>query len=190
VIRGRPARSVSSFVAPRAASARAPRWALFLVLCASTAGCATDRPPSSGAGAGGRAVDFSFAGIDGQTVSDERVAGRVTVLLFATTFDLNSQAQAKFLEDLYRTRAPRINAVLVFLEPPKYVELARSFRDILGLSYPVALADHEQLRAGGRFPSVHAVPTWVVLDQSAKVDAFHEGTLDDKTLLHLVEKAE
>lgn len=135
-------------------------------------------------------MDFAFAGIDGQVVSDERVAGRVTVLLFATTFDLNSQAQAKFLEDAYRTHTPRINALLVLLEPPKYVELARSFRDILRLSYPVALGDHDEVRSSARFPSVRAVPTWIVLDRNSRVAAFLEGNVDAEVLGDLLEKAE
>jgi hypothetical protein len=153
-------------------------------------GCHRGGVASSGAGVAAHPVDFAFADIDGQTISDERVAGRVTVLLFATTFDLNSQAQAKFLEDAYRTHAPRINAVLVLLEPPKYVDLARSYRDILRLSYPVALADQDEVRSSARFPSVRAVPTWIVLDRNGRVEAFQEGNLDADRLEQLLGKAE
>lgn len=135
-------------------------------------------------------MDFAFPGIDGQVISDEAVSGRVTVLLFATTFDLDSQTQAKELEDLYRTHAPRLNAALIFLEAPQYVELARSFRDVLRLSFPVALADQEELRSGVRFPTVSAVPTWIVLDRSGKVRSHHQGALDGSGLRELVEAAE
>lgn len=135
-------------------------------------------------------ADFAFSGVDGQVISDEVTAGRVTVLLFATTFDLDSQTQAKLLEDLVRTHAPRVNAVLVFLEAPQYVDLARSFRDVLRLSYPVALADSEELRAGGRLPAVVAVPTWIVIDRASKVRAHYEGAVDSGALLELVERAE
>jgi hypothetical protein len=166
------------------------RAVLAAALLGGTPSC---RPSAAAPGARavrGQPVDFAFAGIDGDVVSDEANSGRVTVLLFATTFDLDSQAQAKQLEDLYRTHAPRINAALVFLEPPQYVELARSFRDILRLSYAVALADHEEIRTGERFPAVRAVPTWLVLDRAARVSAHHEGAVTSEALLRLVEKAE
>ena len=80
-------------------------------------------------------------------VSSEELRGRATVLLFVTTFDLASQAEAKHLEDLYRTHKPRINAVAVVMEAPKYAPLARSFAEVLGLSYPVALADDDPKQA-------------------------------------------
>ena len=152
--------------------------------------CASSQHGGSSRPAGRQPTDFAFSGIDGQVVSDESTAGRVTVVLFAATFDLDSQTQAKTLEDLYRTHAPRLNAVLVFLEAPQYVELARSFRDVLRLSYPVALGDQDDLRAGGRFPSIFAVPTWVVLDRGSRVQAVREGALSSEGLSKLVEAAE
>lgn len=152
--------------------------------CSSLQEASPSRPRSS------KTADFAFPGIDGQVVSDEATRGRVTVLLFATTFDLDSQTQAKTLEDLYRTHAPRLNAVLVFLEAPQYVELARSFRDVLRLSYPVALGDQDELRQGGRFPAVIAVPTWVVLDRSSRVQAVREGAISIEGLRELAEAAE
>jgi len=162
---------------------------LTLVLLLGSA-CQPRSQVAPATGSGRQPVDFSFAGIDGQVIADESTSGRITVLLFATTFDLDSQAQAKFLEDLYRTHTPRLNAVLVFLEAAQYVELARSFRDVLELSYPVALADQEAVRDSPRFPDVRAVPTWLVLDRSSKLRAEHEGALDDEGLAHLVSLAE
>jgi hypothetical protein len=153
-------------------------------------GCAPQVRSGTSRSAGRKTVDFAFSGIDGQVVSDESTRGRVTVILFAATYDLDSQTQAKTLEDLYRMHAPRLNAVLVFLEAPQYVELARSFRDVLRLSYPVALGDQEDIRAGGRFPPVYAVPTWVILDRSSVVQAVHEGALDSADLRKLAEAAE
>ena len=153
-------------------------------------GCASQARTGTSRSVGRKTVDFAFSGIDGQVISDESTTGRVTVILFAATFDLDSQTQAKTLEDLYRTHAPRLNAVLVFLEAPQYVELARSFRDVLRLSYPVALGDHEDIRAGGSFPPVYAVPTWVVLDRGSRMHAMHEGALDSADLRKLAEAAQ
>lgn len=161
-----------------------------LVVCGCLLACRSSGSTVTPGGGSRRPADFAFAGIDGQVVADETTAGRVTVLLFATTFDLDSQAQAKLLEDLYRTHAPRVNAVLVFLEAPQYVDLARGFRDVLSLSYPVALADQEEVRSMPRLPPVRAVPTWIVLDRASKARAHHEGALSSEGLLDLVELAE
>lgn len=169
------------------------RWARLLVLmviCSSFASCRSGGASPAVGGAGRSPVDFAFAGIDGKVIADETTAGRVTVLLFATTFDLDSQAQARELEDLYRTHAPRVNAVLVFLEAPQYVDLARGFRDVLGLSYPVALCDQEEVRTMPRLPPVRAVPTWIVLDRYSRARAHHEGALSGDGLVELVELAE
>jgi len=167
------------------------RRLLTVLLCNLAFGCGASHAAPGVAGPAARQpVDFAFAGIDGDVVSDERTSGRVTVLLFATTFDLDSQAQAKLLEDLYRTHAPRINAVLVCLEAPQNVELVRGFRDVLHLSYAVSLADQEDVRSGARFPAVHAVPTWIVLDRSARVKAQHEGAVSSEVLALLVKRGE
>jgi len=101
-------------------------------------------------------------------VSSEELRGRATVLLFVTTFDLASQAEAKHLEDLYRTHKPRINAVAVVMEAPKYAPLARSFAEVLGLSYPVALADDATRQGRGPFGVISSVPSWVILDRDAR----------------------
>lgn len=112
------------------------------------------------------------------------------MLLFVTTFDVLSQAGAKRLEDLYRSHAPRINALAVVLEAPQYVELARSFRDVLELSYPVALVEKQNLRSQGMLAAVQTVPAWVFLDSSGHVSFAGSGALSMTQLEEAVSAVE
>jgi peroxiredoxin len=135
-------------------------------------------------------IDFSFAGIDGSAVDASSTRGRATVLLFVTTFDVASQTQAKRLEDAYRLHAPRINAVAVVLEAPRYVDLARSFRDVLGLSYSIAMADKASLASNPQLKHVGAVPAWIFLDRSGRVSSVASGALHPDRIEALVGEAE
>jgi hypothetical protein len=101
----------------------------------------------------------------------------VTVLLFVTTFDVFSQAAAKRLEDAFRSHVPRINALAVVMEAPQYVDLARSFRDVLELSYPVAIEDKRELQRQGVLSMVQGVPAWIFLNERGQVFAGGSGAL-------------
>jgi hypothetical protein len=128
-------------------------------------------------GAAGSSVSYAWGTTDGGVVTSDGLQGRATVLLFVTTFDLASQAQAKHLEDLYRSHQPRINAVAVVMEPPKYATLASSFAEVLGLSYPVAIADDATRDGHGPFGAITSVPSWVVLDREARPVFAHAGAV-------------
>jgi hypothetical protein len=91
------------------------------------------------------------------------------VLLFVTTFDVYSQAQAMRLEDLFRSHEPRINAVAIVMEPPKNIQLVRSFIDVLRLSYSVGMADHQELERQGLLGQIQSVPAWVFLNARGQV---------------------
>lgn len=135
-------------------------------------------------------VSFSLAGIDGTRQDGRAFLGRVTVILFATTFDISSQAQAQQLEDLYRTHVPRVNALLVVLEPAKNVELVRGFRDVLGLNFPVAMADPQTLTGQGVFGTVSSVPSWLFLDGAGRPTNIAEGQLSPAQLREAVLEAQ
>jgi hypothetical protein len=153
-------------------------------------GCSSQQPTAEAPVTRGEPLAYAFGTTDGSVVSSETTRGRVTVLLFLTTFDLASQAQAKHLEQLYRRHAPRFNAIAVVMEPPKYAELARSFGDVLGLSYPVALADEGTLSGAGPFGAVTSVPSWVVLDSEARAVFAQAGALAPRDLEKTIRAAE
>ena len=148
-------------------SGRGVVLALCLVGCGASTGEAAG-PVDPAPVQRGAPVSYAWGTTDGRVVSSEELRGRATVLLFVTTFDLASQAEAKHLEDLYRTHKPRINAVAVVMEAPKYAPLARSFAEVLGLSYPVALADDATRQGRGPFGVISSVPSWVILDRDAR----------------------
>jgi len=112
----------------------------------------------------GQVQRYVFGTTDGEELSAEGMRGRVTVLLFVTTFDLASQMAAKQLDQVLHTHTPRINAGAVVLEAAKYAPLADVFRTSLKLSYPVALADLDTLARDSTLGEVRSVPTWIVFD--------------------------
>ena len=116
----------------------------------------------------GEPIYFSFGTTEGAEFSSESTRGRATVVLFVTTFDLASQAEARNLNDVFRTYRPRINAGVVVLEAPKYATFAEVFRTSLGLKYPVAIADAGTIAGGGPFGAVDRVPTLIVLDRDGR----------------------
>ncbi|HYQ27321.1 MAG TPA: TlpA family protein disulfide reductase [Polyangiaceae bacterium] len=131
----------------------------------------------------GQVQRYVFGTTDGEEVSAEGMRGRVTALLFVTTFDLASQLAAKQLNQALRTHAPRFNAAAVVLEAPKYAPLADVFRSSLQLTYPVAIADLGMLVQNSTLGEVHSVPTLIILDPQGrevlrKYGAFSNEELD------------
>jgi hypothetical protein len=138
----------------------------------------------------GKPLHFTFAGVDGEPLDSGSTRGRVTVLLFVTTFDVASQSQAKRLQDIYRMHAPRINAAAIVLEAPRYADLARSFGEVLGLSYPIAMADKESLKTHPQLHYIEAVPAWLFLDREGRISAVGAGALEPDRIEELVVAAE
>ena len=111
---------------------------------------------------------FDFGTTDGEELSSVTTRGRVTVLVFVTTFDLASQLVARRLNQVVRTHRPRINAGAVVLEAPNLAPLADVFRSTLELSYPVALADLPALEQSSGLGEVRSVPTVLVLNSEGR----------------------
>ena len=120
---------------------------------------------------------FAFGTTQGEELSAESVRGRVTCLLFVTTFDLASQIAAKRLNQLLHAHTPRINAAAVVLEAAKYAPLADVFRSSLELSYPVAIADLPTLQTSSTFgDEVSTVPALLILDAEGREVQRRSGT--------------
>lgn len=140
--------------------------------------------------ASGVSISYTIAGVDGEAIESKAHRGRVTALLFITTFDLFSQAQASRLEDLYRSHVPRINAAAIVLEPPKNIELVQAFVEVLKLSYPVGIADQNELSHQGLLGEIQQVPAWLILDSQGKVSASGVGSLSMGELEQALTQAE
>jgi hypothetical protein len=166
-------------------------WQLAQLGCAFAFACACraapDVPPAE-APEPGRTLSFAFGTIDGAELSSATTRGRVTALLFVTTFDLASQVEAKRLNALYHSHRPRINAGVVVLEAPEYAVLAGVFRSSLGLSYPVALAN--QVTSDGEASlGVRSVPTLLVLDREGREIGRRSGILSEHEIDRLLSQA-
>src|SRR5207249_1569401 len=117
---------------------------LAVALVAGALGVAACKPapPTSPVGGGPTSsndtVRFRYDGVDGiHDVSSEATLGRVTVVAFLATYDLASQAQARFLSGVARHHRPHVQAAAVLLEPRENRPLVLGFRDALHLEYPV-----------------------------------------------------
>jgi len=109
--------------------------------------------------------DFVYTTIDGRTVSTQGYQGRMTVVALVAAYDTASQAQTRFLQSVFHRHTPRINVLLLVLEPPAHAPLVEAYRSSLGLSFDVALADADTTAGKGPFPGLHHVPSLVLLDR-------------------------
>jgi hypothetical protein len=173
---------------------RPASFALASLLCLCACACAcqrvVDEPAAEPADTEGRVLQFAFGTTDGQELNSANTRGRVTVLVFVTTFDLASQVVAKRLNQVVRTHHPRINAGAVVLEAPKYAPLADVFGSALELSYPVALADQPTLEQDSGVGEVRSVPTVLVLSGEGREIVRMPGTCTVAQLESWVARAE
>ncbi len=145
--------------------------ALGVALALACSACATDREAQRPVArvSKSRPVVFAYGTPDGKIFGSETTRGRVTAVLFVTTFDLSSQVMARRLDDVIRRHRPRANAGAIVLEAPDHGTLAEVFRDTLGLSYPVGLALSPGVQAEGPFGRIDRVPSLFVLDRDGRL---------------------
>lgn len=156
--------------------------ALVLVLWLAACAAPARRGDTAAAAPRGEPIEFAFGVLDGSVLTHENTSGRVTALLFVTSFDLTSQAAARLLARVQRVHAPRFNAAAIAIETAENAPLVVVFRDSLGLSYPVAIADRIELRASPAFADVDRVPTLIVLDRHGRPTRRHSGLFDARSL--------
>jgi hypothetical protein len=184
IIRGRSIVRGCSIVEPRLGVA------LLGVAFAAALSEACTPPAASGQGvASGSTVaraaaiqfDFPAAGED-VVVNSETMRGRVTALVFITTFDLASQLLVRRLGEVIVAFTPRANAAAVVVEAPRYAELLPAYRQAMSLPYPVVMADFATQQGGGPFGNIANVPTLIVLDRDGREVFRHQGALDGSAI--------
>lgn len=157
-----------------------------LLLLAACGGAETAEPvygvASEAPAASGPARRFSYVTLGGKRVSHKSYAGRMTVIALVATYDTASQAQARFVNQLYVHHTPRVNALLLVLEPPHHRPLVEAFVQSLDLRYDVAIADPQTIAGEGPFPGLHHVPSVVLLDREGREVWRNLGVADDETL--------
>jgi hypothetical protein len=127
----------------------------------------------------GEPVVFHYDDVQKGALDSDALRGRPLVIIFITTYDLASQAQARFLTMVERRHRSKIRVAAVVLEPPDNRPLVIAFRDTLHLDYPIAMGDSDLVAGRGPFGDVHTVPTTVVLDEGGRIAWRNVGLAKD-----------
>jgi len=138
----------------------------------------------------GPAVRFSFTAVGGQPVSSESLRGRLTVVGLVTSYDPPSQSQALFLRSLARRHVPRLNVVLVVLEPEQNRPLVQAFADALDAPFAVVMADADTIAGRGAFGPMREVPSILVLDAESRERWRHVGQVEEQELERILRALE
>jgi hypothetical protein len=149
------------------------RSACGLLLLLGAVACAAEPPPPQPVFASvvkSAPLSFQYQLIDGRSwLTSESLRGRPVVLGFLTSYDVASQAQARFLNGIAGRLGGRVQIGAIMLERIENRPLIIAFRDGLNLAYPVAMGDPDLIGGRGPFGDVHAVPATVVLDAEARL---------------------
>jgi hypothetical protein len=166
------------------------KLARLLVVTWLFGGCAsgTEGERASAPRARSGPVAFAYGIPAGGVLGTSTTRGRVTALLFVTTFDLPSQVMARRLDDSFRRHRPRINAGAVAIEAPNSAPLVDVFRTTLGLGYPVALTGGGP-EESGPFGTIDRVPTLIVLDARGREVHRASGVVEPEVLELLLTQA-
>jgi hypothetical protein len=171
-----------------------PLWLAVGGMSVSLSACqrVADTPPEAATEleTSGQVQRYVFGTTDGQELSAESMHGRLTALLFVTTFDLASQVAAKRLNQVLHTHRPRFNAGAVVVEAAKYAPLADVFRSTLELSYPVAIADLATMEQNSTLGEVRSVPTLILLDAEGRELLRKTGSFSVEELTSWLVRAE
>ena len=153
-------------------------WLLMVGLSTLLGACAKPTPAAQSAPVvAGTPISFEFFAPDHTRLSHADVRGRVTVLAFGTSYGLATQLLAEELARLASQHKPRINVALVMMEPVSNQVFVATFKESLGLSYPVVLVDDATLHGFGPFGAFKAMPAAVVLDRQGRLVWSDEGAL-------------
>lgn len=125
----------------------------------------------------GEPLQFTFGTITGGEVSSDTTRGRTTALLFVTTYDLPSQAEAQLLRDVLSSHKPVANAAIVMMEAPQAASLAQVWADSIALKWPIAMASPSLVAGESQLGRINGVPTLIVLDRRGRLVAKSEGAL-------------
>jgi hypothetical protein len=125
----------------------------------------------------GDPIQFTFGTIEGRELSSDTTRGRTTALLFVTTYDLPSQAEAELLRDVLSSHKPLANGAVVMMEAPRTAPLAQVWANAIGLKLPIAMASPTLMAGESQLGRIAGVPTLVILDRRGRLIAKSEGAL-------------
>ena len=132
---------------------------------------------------------FAFDSLDERPVSRDTFRGKPAVILFLTTWDLTSQAEATVLGKLAERDGPKVAYAIVALHDRHERELVEAYARSLKVTFPVALGDDESRVGRGPLGDVHMIPTTVVLDADGRLVKKHVGFQRPEVLRASIEAA-
>ena len=138
----------------------------------------------------GEPLQFTFGTITGGEVSHDTTRGRTTALLFVTTYDLPSQAEAQLLRDVLSNHKPVANAAIVMMEAPQAAALAQVWADSIALKWPIAMASPTLMAGESQLGRISGVPTLIVLDRRGRLIAKSEGALGRDAIRECLTRAD
>ncbi|HYP88753.1 MAG TPA: hypothetical protein VEQ59_11380 [Polyangiaceae bacterium] len=162
------------------------------VLSHTLGGCFTHDgvAPQHAEPASGDPLQFTFGTVDGGELSSDTTRGRTTALLFVTTYDLPSQAEAQLLQGVLSTHKPLANGAIVMLESPQTAPLAQVWASAIGLRLPIAMASPTLMSGESELGQVSGVPTLIVLDRRGRFSSKYEGSLTREELDERLKRAD
>ena len=168
------------------------RVVIISAACLVLGSCSSQSPSTRASSAAplSAPVVFEFGTTQGGIFSSASTRGRVTAVLFVTSFDVASQIMARRLNDALRDHTPRINVGAVALEAPNHAPLVDVFQQSLGLRYPVAMGDSVGIQTDGPFGTVDRVPTLFVLDRTGRLRSRRSGVMTAEELEEALGAAE
>ncbi len=147
-------------------------------------------PASGSSPAKGDPVQFTFGTLQGEELSSDTTRGRTTALLFVTTYDLPSQAEAQLLRDVLATHRPRANGVIVMMEAPRAADLAQVWANSINVKLPIAMATPSLMSGDSELGRINGVPTLIVLDRRGRLLERREGGLTREEIADALSRAE
>lgn len=127
-------------------------------------------------------VEFSFATLDGELVTSAALRDRLTLVLLGASFDEPSQTEALIVRELCERWVPRINGLLVVVEPAENRPMVEAFASALAAPFPVVLADATTRAGRGPFGALPGVPVLVLLDREGREIWRHVGLVPPETI--------
>jgi hypothetical protein len=167
------------------------RW-LVVAACWSLSACFVreGEPAAASERAVGEPVQFTFGTLSGEELSSDTTRGRTTALLFVTTYDLPSQAEAQLLRDVLATHKPRANGAIVMMEAPRAAELAQVWARSINVDLPIAMASPTLMSGDSELGRINGVPTLLVLDRRGRLLERREGALTREEIAEALSRAE
>lgn len=125
---------------------------------------------------------FAFDSLDERPVSSDSMRGKPAVIVFVTTGDIVGQAQVSYLVHMAKNDHERVSYAMVALHPRKEAILVETYKQTLGVDFPVALGDATAASAQGPFGEIPAVPTTIILDRFGRIVWKHTGLAKNEEL--------